>query len=145
MIVMSSAMTSSDQRGNAETVPNCASALSIAKPTATQRAQLAAANRPQAVRIMNTPRTSVIQPQAVESQNGTPRAPPTVTTSSLRIPASPNITAKQPLISRTTPANTAQPLSGASVEGPEGADVIGDGEGGVVLMAIENPPPGAGG
>jgi hypothetical protein len=50
--------------------------------------------------------------------------------------ASPNITPKQPLMSRTTPANVAQPVGGASVEGPEAAEVSGVEEEGVVLMAI---------
>jgi hypothetical protein len=73
----------------------------------------------------------VIQPQAVKSQIVTPSPPPTVTTSSLRSAARPNMTAKQPLISSTTPAKVAQPVGPGSVEGPVGREVIGVG---AVLM-----------
>ena len=75
--------------GKAEMIPNCAIALSMAIPTASQRAARLPVNRPTATSAMAVPMISWIQPQAVKSQTVTPVPPPTVTTSSLRIAASP--------------------------------------------------------
>src|SRR4051812_15512202 len=108
MTITSSDTTSSAHSGKDENTPTCAIALSVANTTAVQRPQLLPAKSPKAVRVITTPTISSAQPQAVKSEMMTPW-PPTVTTLSLRIAASPQITLKKPEMNRTMPANMTQP------------------------------------
>src|SRR3954452_13761315 len=131
MTMTSSAMTVSAQSGKAENAVTCTIALTIAKKIAVQRAQLWPLSRPPAVRPMMTPRTRWTHPQVVKSRTITP-LPPTVTTSSLRIAARPQIELKNAATNSTTPAKVAQPVGTNS---SRGTDVL-EGEGVEVAMTI---------
>src|SRR5215210_6170734 len=110
MTTTSSDTTSSAHSGKDDITPTCAIAFSDAKSTAVQRAQPLPENSPPAVRSITDPRTSWAQPHAVKSAISTP-APPTWTTSSLRIAAKPQIMLKNPAMDRMMPANWIQPLA----------------------------------
>src|SRR5437763_13201603 len=75
---------------------------------ATTRAEPRPLRRPAAVRPMTAPRTRWTQPHVVKSATMRPR-PPTVTTWSLRIAASPHIALKKPAMNRMIAANETQP------------------------------------
>src|SRR5213083_1049744 len=118
MTMTSSVTTSSDHSGNAEITPTCAIALSVAMTIAVQRAQLRPAISANPVVVMNAPSRSCTQPQVVKSAIRTPR-PPTWTTSSLRIAASPHIELKKPDTHSMMPANSTQPLGMYSSAGAD--------------------------
>src|SRR4051794_26984137 len=108
MTTTSSDTTTSDHSGNAEKTPTWAIAESAARKTAVQRAQPRPASSPKATMVITAPRTSWAQPQAVKSRIITPW-PPTWTTSSLRIAASPQMALKNPAMNNMIDANCTQP------------------------------------
>src|SRR5947208_10721236 len=118
MTMQSMASTASAHSGNAENAATWAIALRVTKTIATTRAQPRPLSRPPAVRPMMTPSTRLTQPHVVKSSTMTPR-PPTVTTSSFRIAASPQIELKKAATNSMIPANEIQPLGTYSSRGTE--------------------------
>src|SRR3954470_1099199 len=120
MTITSSEITISDQIGFAVRNPTCATALTAAKNTAVQRAQLAPENSPNAAKVMITPRVMCTQPQVVKSPTSTPWLLVT-STLSFSTAVRPKMKLNAPAIARMTPATPAQPPTSGSAYRPSPA------------------------